>query len=231
MLTKLLHSGTLSLTQGIALTITRTSAIPIRVPTMEDNTKGTMVPPGKEETETTTSLSPQSLNSPDSNDQAAAILQPKTELGQTTGGDTESKPLVEDSAENANACANVADVGTDHEVISGNSQEGILENVQMEYSGPRRQGREGLQRAIDDLRATEIAGNSDENPDTQPSSPYDESCYLQVPYLPDDEPENTDADLQETLGYGKPDKGKGKATDNDWSEEELIPHEERNDNE
>jgi hypothetical protein len=137
---------------------------------------------------------------------------------------------VETAAENASACPEFeAGLETANEVSLEQSPKEDWANVQAEYLGPPRQGREGLQRAIDAFIATETEGDSYQSPERQAHSSCEEDSHLQLPDWQDDESDSTNSDPHATVDQGMAANEKGKATGYDWQEEDYVTREEWSD--
>jgi hypothetical protein len=102
-------------------------------------------------------------------------------------------------------------------------------NSQAEYSGPPRQGKEGLQHAIENLMAMETEGSSDHSLESQATSSYEEDHHLQIPDWQDDDSDSVDSDTNAIVDQRIASEENELATGHDWQKEDYITREEWSD--
>ncbi|GLI74314.1 hypothetical protein PoHVEF18_002551 [Penicillium ochrochloron] len=190
---------------------------------MEDDGSDAMDPQANEEFEPG-ALS--SLEYPNSSDDIADITEidpPEAHCDLGTNVNTNAMDPVDALTENVSACSDSdGEMETVQEASLGPNPEDVPANFQSEYEGSPRQGRAGLQQAIDNLMATEMEGKPDQPPESQASSLYEEGHYIQIPPWEEDATDNTNSNLDATVDHGTADKGKGRATEYDCQEEAYF---------
>lgn len=168
------------------------------------------------------SLNLNNLNSSDSDAKMTENAPSKADVDLATGINHDPTNLSQVLEGDASACSAQGD-------SFGRSPEQDSVNALGVYSGPPRQGREGLQRAIDDFTTTELDGDLDHSTENEASFSYEGDHDLQGTYWGDNVSEDPKCELHSTLNYGIAVEQDPDAISHGWQEESYITGEEWSD--